>query len=203
MEKYNSYTKISNIFTLFLTLLALISLAQATSSAVSPKASRTYKNFIKTKCKTATHSKLCIKTLNPYAPFIQTSDLKLCATAVTVAVEGAKNVSTIVTKLAKKKGLSPRDGAALHDCISDVRDSISVLKQTITAMQHLKGDAVDAKWADAKTWASGAISDAESCRDGFAEKKEVSKDVRKKINSSMGKLEQLMSNALCFIGHLY
>ncbi|CAI9092065.1 OLC1v1027212C1 [Oldenlandia corymbosa var. corymbosa] len=200
MEKYN-------IFTLFfLALLALFSLAEASSSSssvASSKATITYTNFIKTKCSTATNSLVCLQTLYPFAATIQTSNLKLCTTALEAAINGTKNASTTVTKLANQKQLSSMDVAALKDCLSDSKDAVSELKHTISALQHLKGPDRDFQWANAKTWGSAALSYAESCRDGFSVKKRVTPAVRQKIDSSFAKIEKLMSISLFFINHLY
>lgn len=198
MEKHN-IKKFCNFLTLILTILFTISSAQPTLPSETPPE---YTEFVKTKCNTTTYPTFCIKTLYPYASYIQNNSLRLCNTALNVAIQGALNASSIVSKLASQNGLSRTETAALKDCIYDVKDAIYELKQTLTAMGRLGDVDREFEWANAKTWASAAISDAESCMDGFTDIK-VNPAVRSKIKGCLLAEEKLMSNALALINQLY
>lgn len=198
MEKYN-LTKLCSFLALALTILSFVSLITPASAAKTPSK---YTNFVKTKCSTTTYPSVCIKTLSPYASYVQTNSFRLCNTALNVAIQGARNASKTISKLASQKGIARNEAAALKDCIYDVKDAIYELKRTLNAMGHLGDADRDFEWSNAKTWASAAITDAESCMDGFAGRK-TNPVVRGKIRSCLLAEEKLISNALYLINHLY
>ncbi|GJR17490.1 pectinesterase inhibitor 4-like protein [Tanacetum coccineum] len=69
------------------------------------------------------------------------------------------------------------------DCIEDIQDSISEIKDSLKAISSLKSSA-DKKFvlSNAETWTSAALTDEYSCTDGM-EDEEVSPAVKKMIKS--------------------
>ncbi|KAL1550809.1 pectinesterase inhibitor 4-like [Salvia divinorum] len=187
-------------------LTAIIALSVVISCNIIPASAATSKknstNFVLKSCKTTTYSSLCIKTLVPYASTVGTNPLKLCKVALKAAVLATYNCSATVTKLAKQKGVKKAEATAVKDCIGDLKDAVTELKDTLTAMSHMKDGDREFEWANAKTYASAAITDAETCIDGFLERK-VSATVKKKIDSCVTGVERHISNALALINHLY
>lgn len=186
---------IKQIFSV-LTILLFISLAQSASPL---KASKT---FITKSCTNATYPPLCVKTLIPYAPKVGTKPLKLCNAALTEAILAASNASAAVSKIAKQNGLARYEAKAIKDCIEDMKDTVYELKLTLNAIGHLNDPDKELQWDNAKTWASAAITDIESCMDGFSGRK-VNPIVKKKIRSSITGVQKLTSNALSLINHLH
>ncbi|CAA3024306.1 21 kDa -like [Olea europaea subsp. europaea] len=186
---------IKQIFSV-LTILLFISLAQSASPL---KASKT---FITKSCTNATYPPLCVKTLIPYAPKVGTKPLKLCNAALTEAILAASNASAAVSKIAKQNGLARYEAKAIKDCIEDMKDTVYELKLTLNAIGHLNDPDKELQWDNAKTWASAAITDIESCMDGFSGRK-VNPIVKKKIRSSITGVQKLTSNALSLVNHLY
>ncbi|XP_057774473.1 pectinesterase inhibitor 4-like [Salvia miltiorrhiza] len=185
-----------------ITLVALtlsINIIVPTSAATSKESST---NFVVKSCKTTTYSSLCVKTLLPYASTVGTNPLKLCKVALKAAVLATYNCSATVTKLAKQKGLKKAEAMAVKDCIGDLKDAITELKDTLTAMTHMNDGDREFQWANAKTYASAAITDADTCVDGILDRK-VNTAVRNKIKSCATAVEKHMSNALALINHLY
>ncbi|OIT04389.1 PREDICTED: 21 kDa protein-like [Nicotiana attenuata] len=179
-----------------LVLLFTISHTQANSNS-------NYTNFIKSKCTLiSTYPPICIKTLIPYSSSIQTNTIKLCDTALDIAINGAKNASDMVSELGKKKGITKYEAAAIKDCITDLKDAVYELKETLGAMNHLNDTDKEFQWDNAKTYASAVISDANSCLDGFSDRK-VNPAVKSKISGTITYVTKLASNALAFINHLY
>ncbi|KAK6117880.1 hypothetical protein DH2020_048380 [Rehmannia glutinosa] len=182
-----------------LIFLILISHAHPTACATPSKTST---NFIKKSCNTTTYPSLCVKTLTPYAASVGTNPLKLCTAALAAAIQATNNCTTTVSKLANQKGITRPEARAIKDCIGDMKDAVYELKQTLAAMGHLGDADREFQWANAKTYASAAITDAETCVDGFLGRK-VNPTVKKKIRSCVSDVEKLMSNALSLINHLY
>ncbi|CAI9771840.1 unnamed protein product [Fraxinus pennsylvanica] len=189
---------IKQIFSV-ITVLLFISLAKSASPL---KVSKTYTNFITKSCTNATYPPLCVKTLIPYAPTVGTKPLKLCNAALTAAILAARNASATVSKIAEQNGLTGYEAKAMKDCIEDVKDTVYELKLTLNAIGHLNDPDKEFQWANAKTWASAAITDMDSCMDGFSGRK-VNPIVKKKIRSNITGVQKLISNALSLINHLY
>ncbi|CAK9161071.1 unnamed protein product [Ilex paraguariensis] len=181
---------------LMITTLLCILYIQPISA--SPQA---YTNFIKTSCSKTTYPPLCTQTLSPFATSVQTNPIKLCNRALNISIQAAHNTSTFVSNLSKQKGLSWIEKAAIKDCMDDLKDCVYQLKQTMSAMGKLGGSDREFQWANAKTWASAAITDTDSCLDGF-EGRKVSPQMKNKIKSTMMGVARLTSNALALINHL-
>lgn len=160
-------------------------------------------NFVKTKCKVTTYPSLCLKTLIPYASSVKANSTNLCKQALNVATKGARDASTIVSNLKKQKGISQYEAAALKDCIEDVQDAMYELKRAFEAMGHLGDKDKEFQLSNAKTYASAAITDADSCTGGLSDYSKVNPKVMDTINRSMSVIIRLTSNALSLINHLY
>ncbi|XP_055834432.1 pectinesterase inhibitor 4-like [Solanum dulcamara] len=159
-------------------------------------------NFIKSKCKITTYPSLCLNTLLPYASSVQTNPIKLCDTALDIAIESAQNASHMISEVGKNKGITKYEAGAIKDCIGDLKDAVYELKETLGAMNHLNDTDKDFQWDNAKTYASAVITDANSCLDGFSDRK-VNPDVKTNIIDAISYVTKLASNALAFINHLY
>ncbi|KAJ8551180.1 hypothetical protein K7X08_000550 [Anisodus acutangulus] len=183
---------------LLIILLRTISRAQGNSNLEKVS----YNDFIKSKCNITTYPSLCLKTLLPYASSVQTNPIKLCDTALDIAIDGARNASDMISELEKKKGVTKYEAAAIKDCIGDLKDAVYELKETLGAMDHLNDPDKEFQWDNAKTYASAVISDANSCLDGFSDRK-VNPVVKTKISGAISYVTKLSSNALAFINHLY
>lgn len=75
------------------------------------------------------------------------------------------------------------------------------LQQTLKAIGNLKGADRAFQLANAKTWASAAITNEETCMDGFSGRK-VRPQIKKQVKSSISSVTRLNSNALYLINHM-
>lgn len=82
-----------------------------------------------------------------------------------------------------------------------MQDSVYELKQSLQAMSKLKGDDKEFQMANAKTWVSAAITDEDTCMDGFTGRK-VNAAVKYKIKNGILGVMRLSSNALSLINKL-
>ncbi|KAK4431616.1 Pectinesterase inhibitor 7 [Sesamum alatum] len=187
------------LFITILTLFLFISHVHSISGSSVPQA---YTNFVKKSCNTTTYPPVCLKTLAPHASSIKTNPLSLCKYALKVAIQATRDSSTTVSKLAKRKDIPSTEARAVKECIGDLKDAVYQLKQTVEAMGHLKDADREFQWANAKTYASAAITDAETCVDEFLDRK-VDPVVKNKIKGCVSDVEKLISNALSLINHLY
>ncbi|XP_021909584.1 pectinesterase inhibitor 4 [Carica papaya] len=169
--------------------------------AASNCTNKIYTNYIKTACNSTTYPSLCRKSLSSYASAIESNPLKLCNTALYVTIRTARNVSSLVTKLAKEKGLSPTEIGIITDCVENIGDSIDELNQSLAETNYLGGPDTELHLANMKTWVSAALTDEDTCTDGFDGRK-VSSSVKKKIRKSVLNLAKMTSNALALLNYL-
>ncbi|XP_052176900.1 21 kDa protein-like [Diospyros lotus] len=196
MEGYISSCHLLLAFLIFTALLLVSPPVSAASQ------SQHYKTFIRTSCNVTTYPALCYKTLSPYATTIKLDPWSLCNAALSAAVTAAQKSSSTVLKLAKKKRLKAREAAVIWDCIENIQDSIEELKQSANAMRGI-GGSEDKRFemANIKTWISAAITDQDTCTDGFVDS-EVSGNVKKKINRRISMFIGVASNALSLLNQL-
>lgn len=187
---------------LFLSNLHTTLAATTTTTTTTTSSTKKYTSYIKTACSSTTYPKLCYNSLSPYASKIKANPQKLCNAALTVAIKAARNASSTISGLSKQKGLTQNEVGIIQDCIENIRDAIDELKQSINEMGNLGASDVKLQIDDIKTWVSAAITDEDTCTDGFDEQK-VSTDVKNKIRKSILSVAMPTSNALSIIDSLY
>jgi len=192
-----SYQVLTNIL---LTLLFVSTLHTATAATTS--SSQTYRTYVKTACNSTSYPQFCYNSLFPYASEIERSSRKLCKTALSVTIKAANKASSEVPKLLKLRKLTRFEAALIKDCVTNIKDSIDELKQSLHAMGHLSGSDKEFQMSNIKTWVSAALTDENTCMDGFDEGQKVSATVKKKNRNSILKIAILTSNALSLIDNL-
>ncbi|GJU73937.1 putative pectinesterase [Tanacetum coccineum] len=185
--------------------LILITLFLTTVSCTTDVAQqKTYSTFVKTSCSSATYPLVCLKSLLPYASTVKTNPLTLVKVALTTSLRSANATLTTVSQLSKTKKITKFEAAILKDCIGDLKDSMSEIKDSLKALSGIS-KSYDKNFviSNAQTWTSAAITDENSCLDGFSDRKvNVSTAVYKKIRNSIVSLARVSSNALYLINHL-
>ncbi|KAI7745475.1 hypothetical protein M8C21_010491 [Ambrosia artemisiifolia] len=104
--------------------------------------------------------------------------------------------------MSKTKQITKWEAAVLKDCIEDIKDSMDEIKSTIKEISNIP-KSKDKRFAisNAQTWTSAAITDENSCLDGFSDRK-ISPAIKQKIRNSIVNLARVSSNALYLINHL-
>ncbi|KAI3808883.1 hypothetical protein L1987_24846 [Smallanthus sonchifolius] len=188
-----------------LSLLAILSfflsynftIISATSTNSDPDTA--YTDFIKASCQATKYADLCFKTLSPYAATIQVNPMELANAALTVSLKSAKSTSKVVRALAKGRDLSMRDGQAVADCLENMSDSVDEMKKSMVEMKELDGPEFNEKMGNVKTWVSAALTDEDTCMDGFEEGDGKMKET---IRGYIVNVAELTSNALALITNL-
>ncbi|KAJ8552783.1 hypothetical protein K7X08_020176 [Anisodus acutangulus] len=155
--------------------------------------------FIKTSCGTTLYPKLCIETLSPYSNSIQTSPMELANSALTVSLKGAKSTTTKISKMSKEQNLGPEEAHALMDCVENMEDSVDDLQKSLLEMKNLNGPDFEEKMGNVMTWVSAALTDEDTCMDGFEGN---NGEVKATIRTYIVNVAQLTSNALALTKNL-
>ncbi|XP_010426179.1 PREDICTED: 21 kDa protein-like [Camelina sativa] len=188
-------------YALFLTLLSTTMLT-ASSAPVAAGASKRAINFVQSSCKATTYPTVCVNSLSSYANSIQTSPRRLAETALTVTVSQAQSTKLFVSRLARFKGLKKREVQAIRDCLEEINDTVDRLTKSIQEMKmcgSAKGR--DQFWfhmSNAQTWTSAALTNANTCSDGFAGRI-MDGRIKNSVRSRIVNLGRGTSNALALI----
>ncbi|KAF8008677.1 hypothetical protein BT93_K2365 [Corymbia citriodora subsp. variegata] len=185
-------------------IFVLLSIAQpcSASSRLGPLSSSNTE-FIKTSCGCTIYPDVCYQTLSSYASTIQTSPKEMANAALLVALNGVQSASKMVSGLSNASGLSKREVGAVTDCVETMSDSVDAIQQSLVAMKGLDGPGFESSKSDIQTWVSAALTDEDTCVDGFEEGGVSNNNkVVGPIKNSMVRVAQLTSNALALINRL-
>lgn len=187
--------------TFHVTLLLLIIMTKMYRTMATSSSTQPHNSYLLRACNSTTYPQICYKSLSSYASTINSNPQKLCSYALSVALNAARNASSTVSKLSKKKGLARSETLVVKDCIENIRNSIDELKQSMNAMSNLGGADIEFQLGDIKTWVSAALTNDDTCTEGLHEVK-VSLDVKNTITKSIVNIARLASNALSLINSL-
>ncbi|KAL5579676.1 hypothetical protein UlMin_012118 [Ulmus minor] len=199
--------------TLFLSLFATLVLVAAIIGIVagvhSNRTSSTSLDF-------TTHSILkssCSNTLYP----------ELCYSAIAKAPKGKKKVSSqkdvielslnltitavehkflAIKKLTARKGLTKRGKAALHDCLEVIDETLNELHEVRDDLDlYPKKKSLSQHADDLKTLLSAAITNQETCLDGFSHDN-ADRKLRKSLENGEVQVGHMCSNVLALIKNM-
>ncbi|XVE65021.1 hypothetical protein DITRI_Ditri07aG0148200 [Diplodiscus trichospermus] len=140
----------------------------ALSSADAPFYNQRNIEYIKSSCNTTTYPRLCYRSLSIYASKIKTSPRLLIHTALNVTLKASNSTSRLMVKISRIHGLNPRVAGAMADCIEVIGDSVDELQQSIGELGHISRSNFSLTMSDIQTWVSAALTDEDTCMDGFA-----------------------------------
>ncbi|GAU44303.1 hypothetical protein TSUD_267980 [Trifolium subterraneum] len=157
--------------------------------------------FIRNSCSSTTYPKLCYTSLVKQADSIQTNRVLLASKALNVTLASAKSTSAMMSTLAKSHGLNPSEVAAMKDCVEVVSESVNELRRSIDEISRLSTSNFELTMSDVQTWVSAALTDENTCTDGFQEINATG-NIKTIVRGKIVQLAQLTSNALALINKL-
>ncbi|XP_027368738.1 pectinesterase inhibitor 3-like [Abrus precatorius] len=183
--------------TLSLTLFVLFLLFSSPPSAAA--AAGPARDLLHSSCAQARYPTLCVQTLTNYAnPAAKPVDL--AQAAVKVSLARSRTLSVYLNTLNSQttsSGLSKRQRVAVSDCVAQIADSVAELSKTLNELQHLHVATFQWQMSNAQTWASAALTDGETCVDGFDDGK-LKLEVKRRVTD----VGMVTSNALYLINRL-
>ncbi|KAL9409492.1 hypothetical protein AB3S75_047819 [Citrus x aurantiifolia] len=153
---------------------------------------------VKPSCKSTTYPTVCVQYLLPYASKIQRSPKKMSLVALSVSLSRTKSAYSFLTKLKRFKNLKPRESRAIADCLELMDDSVDRLSKSFQEMKNLgrvKSRDFLFHMSNVQTWASAALTNGNTCLDGFADKSMNGK-VKDSVTAQVANVVQVTSNAL-------
>lgn len=181
----------SNYFLSFLTIISII------TSQISPILATS--EFIRTSCKATIYPDLCYTSLSTHANDIQTSPKLLANAALSVALATSQTTSAALLRMSKTPGMRPREAGAMRDCLEVLGDTVEELQKSIKEMGETKNKkSFGFMMNDIQTWVSAALTDENTCMDGFGGKAMDGK-LKTIVRGKIVNVCHLTSNALALI----
>ncbi|XVF27151.1 hypothetical protein REPUB_Repub14bG0081900 [Reevesia pubescens] len=107
-----------------------------------------------------------------------------------------------IKKLSAKKGLTKREKTALHDCLETIDETLDELHQAVEDLHEYPNKKSLTQHADdLKTLMSAAMTNQETCLDGFSHE-DADKKIRKSLIAGERYVEKMCSNALAMIKNM-
>lgn len=178
-------------------LLVFLSLSTNTSQIVYAKGNNN--NNVKEACSVTRYQNLCIHTLAQFSNTAGRTPSKWARAGVSVTISEVKNVQAYLTKLKKNGKMKGRNRVALSDCIETFGYALDELHKSLGVLRKLSKNTFSTQMGDLNTWISAALTNEDTCLDGFEGKTE------KKIKLLQNKVKNvsyITSNALALVNKL-
>ena len=88
----------------------------------------------------------------------------------------------------------------MRDCVEELGDTLEELRKSIGEMGQLSGSNYEVYMSDIQTWVSAALTDENTCSDGF-EGDDMNGKVKVLVRGRILVIAHLTSNALALINH--
>lgn len=118
-----------------------------------------------------------------------------------MTITDTKRILRLLLKARNSSAVGKRERIALSDCRELFVDSLDNLYKSLSVLRNLDADEFQQQMSDLATWLSAALTDEDTCLDGFEETMSKSLTVRmikRKATRSM----HLCSNALALTNKL-
>ncbi|KAL8263779.1 hypothetical protein R6Q59_021909 [Mikania micrantha] len=166
---------------------------------ISPTTSNT--NFIHKSCNTTLYPVLCYSYLSRFATRIGTSPRLLAQTSLAATLSTTRTTSKTLRLYSKTHRLTKREAGAMEDCLEEIDDSAYELHISMVKMGKVRhGSEFLYDMNSIQTWVSAALTDDDTCMDGFSEQK-INGEVRTMVRKHVSKISHLASIALAFVNN--
>ncbi|CDY60700.1 BnaA01g37100D [Brassica napus] len=154
---------------------------------------------LRSACSSTLYPELCISAVATSGGVKLTSQKDVIEASLNLTTTAVEHNYFTVKKLIKNmKGLTPREKTALHDCLETIDETLDELHETLEDLQMYPNKKTLREHAgDLKTLISSAITNQETCLDGFSHD-----DADKKVRKFLLKGQHMCSNALAMIKNM-
>ncbi|KAJ6680159.1 PECTINESTERASE INHIBITOR-LIKE [Salix purpurea] len=150
-------------------------------------------------CSVTRYHDLCMHSLASFSRTAGRSPSKWARAGVSVTLGEVKNASQYLNKLKRDRIMRGRNRIALSDCIECFQDAIDNLHRSLSILRKLDATNFDMQMGDLTTWLSAALTDEDTCLDGFED--QSSKQVRM-LQNQVSRVSCITSNALALVNKL-
>lgn len=188
----------------FLVLMNLVTYMAGTaeSGIITQSNNLNPADFIKSSCRATRYPVLCVQCLLGYASVIHQSERQLAMVALSVSISRTRSSTSFVKKISKARGIKAREYRAVQDCIENISDSVDRLSQSVRELGRMgRAAGEDFMWhmSNVQTWVSAALTDDNTCLDGFDGSAAMNGSVKAAIKDRIVNVAQVTSNALALV----
>ncbi|KAL2510540.1 Plant invertase/pectin methylesterase inhibitor superfamily protein [Abeliophyllum distichum] len=130
-------------------------------------ASQNEDNYVQDACSVTHYQDLCIHTLASFSHIAKHSPSRWARAGVSVTIAEAKRVSKYLKTNRSGMIIEGRNKVALLDCIECFIDTLDNLHKSLGVLRKLSFRDFDSQMGDVTTWLSAALTDEDTCLDGF------------------------------------
>ncbi|KAF5455262.1 hypothetical protein F2P56_024858 [Juglans regia] len=158
-------------------------------------------NYVDDACSVTRYQDLCLHTLASFSRTCKSSPSKWARAGLSVTLAEVKSTAQYLTSLKKHLAMRGRNRVALSDCIECFQDAIDELHKSLYVLRRLskRPYIFDVQMSDLNTWISAALTDEDTCLDGFEGQK--GKQV-KLLRNRVFNATHITSNALALVNKL-
>ncbi|KAI3449478.1 hypothetical protein Pfo_006143 [Paulownia fortunei] len=157
-------------------------------------------DYVQDACSVTRYRDICIRSLASFSNTAKHNPIIWARAGVSVTIGEAKRVAQYLATLKRnKKGNRGRNRVALSDCVECFQDSLDNLHKSLDVLRKLSIREFSSQVEDVTTWVSAALTDEDTCLDGFDEQK--GKRVKALINR-VSNVTYMTSNALALVNKL-
>ena len=157
------------------------------------------KDNVKEACTVTRYQNLCMRSLAPFSNSAGRSPSKWARAGVSVTIGEVKNVQAYLANLTRHGRLRARNKLALLDCIETIADALDELHRSLNVLRRLSRRTFGTQMGDLNTWISSALTDQDTCLDGFQGKKVMKIQL---LQKRVLKSYYTTSNALALVNKL-
>ncbi|CAL0316207.1 unnamed protein product [Lupinus luteus] len=150
-------------------------------------------------CKVTRYPSLCIHSLEPFSLSEGRSLSNWARVGVSVTIGEVKSVQAYLTRLKRQGHFKGRNKVALLDCIETFQYALDELHSSLSVLRRLSKSTFSTQMGDLNAWLSAALTDEDTCLDGFEGNKERK---IKLLRNQVLKAYYITSNALALVNKL-
>lgn len=186
-----------------LILLAIFTVATFAAKSASAGLGGGGDNYVRNACSVTRYRNLCIRSLAPFSAAAKDSPSFWARAGVAVTLTDAKAVARYLILLNRTRGGgggSRYYRVALSDCMELFENAIDELHLSLGVLRSLTRRAFGTQMGNLNTWLSAALTNAETCMEGFESQKRR-RGVRL-IRGRVSRTSYIASNALALVNKL-
>ncbi|KAL1350986.1 hypothetical protein HN51_014954 [Arachis hypogaea] len=149
-----------------LLLLFLSSFLASSGQMVLAKGNKN--GYVREACSVTRYQDLCVHSLAQFSNTAGTSPSKWARAGVSVTIGEVKKVRAYLAQLKRNGGFIGRNRAALSDCAEVFDDALDELHRSLDVLRKLSKTTFSTQMGDLNTWISAALTDEDTCLDGFS-----------------------------------
>ncbi|KAM6585469.1 hypothetical protein CsatB_012471 [Cannabis sativa] len=159
--------------------------------------------ILKSSCSITRFPELCYSAVAAGSSKKVSSQKDVIEASVNLTITAVEHSYFTVSKLYKtRKGLTKREKAALHDCLENIDETLDELHEVQEDLEDYPNKKSLTQHADdLKTLLSSAMTNQETCLDGFSHDK-ADQHVREALLKGEIHIEQMCSNVLAMIKNM-